>query len=55
MRHFRHAAHVFYAFVALHLSILATDNFKAAYIDVGLDHGLQFVEHATHVMDGEAR
>ena len=45
MRHIRHAAHVVYATLAIHLSVLASDRWKDAYADVGLDHAMQGIEH----------
>jgi hypothetical protein len=47
--HIRHFAHVVYATVAIHASVLVSDRFKDAYADVGFDHGLQLIEaHFRH-------
>lgn len=45
MRYVKHIAHVIYATIALHLSMFASDRWKDAYTDVGLDHLMQGVEH----------
>jgi hypothetical protein len=52
--HIRHIAHVIYASLAIHASVLVSDRFKDAYADVGFDHGMAFVEaHFFHSSNGE--
>jgi hypothetical protein len=40
----RHAAHIVYATVAIHASVLVSDRMKDAFADVGLDHIAHFAE-----------
>jgi hypothetical protein len=40
----RHVAHVIYATIAIHASVLVSDRMKDAFADVGLDHVAHFVE-----------
>jgi hypothetical protein len=50
----RHVAHVIYATIAIHASVLVSDRFKDAYADVGFDHGMAFVEaHFFHASKEE--
>ena len=50
----RHIAHVIYASLAIHASVLVSDRFKDAYADVGFDHGMAFVEaHFFHASKEE--
>lgn len=44
MQHVKHFAHVLYAALALHASVLATDRMKDAFADVGLDHAAHYAE-----------
>lgn len=53
MRRIRHLAHVVYAALVLHLSVLVTDRMKDAYADVLLDKAVTLALRATTGLTGE--